>query len=209
MNLFFQRKPQMVSGTEALPGRASEIPTAATHFVYHTPLTKDVPPGHEVAIFAMGCFWGVERLFWDLPGVSMTMVGYAGGFTPNATYKEVCSGQTGHTEVVRVTYDPARISYGELLKVFWENHDPTQGLRQGNDVGSQYRSAIYWTTPAQEAEAKASAVDYGARLKAAGFGAVTSELAQAPAFYHAEDYHQQYLAKVPDGYCGLAGTGVT
>jgi len=209
MNLFFQRKAQMVSAGDALPGRAQPIPTAATHFVYGTPLTRDVPAGHEVAVFAMGCFWGVERLFWDLPGVTMTMVGYAGGFTPNATYKEVCSGQTGHTEVVRVTYDPSVISYGELLKVFWENHDPTQGLRQGNDVGSQYRSAIYWTTPAQEAEARASAADYSARLQAAGFGAVTSELAESKAFYHAEDYHQQYLAKNPDGYCGIAGTGVT
>jgi peptide-methionine (S)-S-oxide reductase len=209
MNLFFTRKAQIVSQADALPGRPDAIPTAAEHFVYGTALTRAVPPGHEVAVFGMGCFWGVERLFWVLPGVSMTMVGYAGGYTPNATYKEVCTGQTGHNEVVRVTYDPTVISYGDLLKVFWENHDPTQGMRQGNDVGTQYRSGIYWTTPAQMAEAEATKAAYGAKLQAAGFDAVTTEVLAAPEFYHAEDYHQQYLAKNPDGYCGISGTGVT
>ena len=209
MNLFALRKAHVISRETALPGRPDAIPTAATHFVHGTKLTRDVPAGHEVALFGMGCFWGVERLFWDLPGVSMTMVGYAGGYTPNPTYREVCTGQTYHNEVVRVTYDPAVISYGDLLKVFWENHDPTQGMRQGNDVGTQYRSGIYWTTPAQKADAEATRDAYAAKLKAAGFGDVTTEVLEAPEFYHAEDYHQQYLAKNPDGYCGIAGTGVT
>jgi peptide-methionine (S)-S-oxide reductase len=163
----------------------------------------------EQAVFGMGCFWGVERLFWGLPGVHSTMVGYAGGYTPNPTYKEVCTGQTGHTEVVRVVYDPKVISYADLLKVFWENHDPTQGMRQGNDTGTQYRSGIYTFSDAQAAEAAASRSDYEARLNAAGYGAVTTEIAEAGPFYMAEDYHQQYLAKNPNGYCGIAGTGVT
>ena len=203
------RKIEMVDADGALPGRPQPIPTASIHHVFGTPLTLDVPPGHEVAIFAMGCFWGVERLFWQLPGVSMTMVGYVGGFTPNPTYEETCTGRTGHTEAVRVTFDPARISYDALLKVFWEGHDPTQGMRQGNDRGTQYRSGIYWTSEAQRAAALASRDAFAARLTAAGYGAITSELAAAGPFYWAEDYHQQYLSKNPNGYCGLGGTGVS
>ena len=203
------RKIEIVDADGALPGRPQPIPTADTHHVFGTPLTMDVPPGHEVAIFAMGCFWGVERLFWQVPGVTMTMAGYVGGFTPNPTYEETCTGRTGHTEAVRVTYDPARISYDELLKVFWEGHDPTQGMRQGNDRGTQYRSGIYWTTEAQRAAAEASRAAFAARLSAAGYGEITSELAEAGPFYWAEDYHQQYLSKNPNGYCGLGGTGVS
>jgi len=203
------RKDEMVSEARALPGRNQPIPSAPSHHVFATPLTTDVPAGEEVAIFAMGCFWGVERLFWQLPGVSMTMAGYIGGFTPNPTYEETCTGLTGHTEAVRVTFDPARISYETLLKTFWEGHDPTQGLRQGNDRGSQYRSGIYWTSQAQRAAAEASRAAFAARLAAAGYGAITSELAEAGPFYWAEDYHQQYLAKNPNGYCGLGGTGVS
>ena len=203
------RKIEMVDADGALPGRPQPIPTARTHHVFGTPLTMDVPPGHEVAIFAMGCFWGVERLFWQVPGVTMTMAGYVGGFTPNPTYEETCTGRTGHTEAVRVTYDPARISYDELLKVFWEGHDPTQGMRQGNDRGTQYRSGIYWTSEAQRAAAEASRKIFAARLSAAGYGAITSDLAEAGPFYWAEEYHQQYLSKNPNGYCGLGGTGVS
>ncbi|MEZ5722523.1 MAG: peptide-methionine (S)-S-oxide reductase MsrA [Paracoccaceae bacterium] len=203
------RKIEMVSADAALPGRSQPIPTARTHHVFGTPLTLEVPPGQEVAIFAMGCFWGVERLFWQLPGVTMTMAGYIGGFTPNPTYEETCTGRTGHTEAVRVTFDPARISYDALLKVFWEGHDPTQGMRQGNDRGTQYRSGIYWTSEAQRAAALASRDAFAARLTAAGYGAITSELAAAGPFYWAEDYHQQYLSKNPNGYCGLGGTGVS
>ena len=209
LNMFFGKKSEMVTPDGALDGREAPIPTADTHFVYGTALSDEVPPGHEVAIFAMGCFWGVERKFWQLPGVSMTMVGYAGGYTPNPTYKEVCSGQTGHTEVVRVTFDPAVISYDELLRVFWEGHDPTQGMRQGNDVGTQYRSAIYVTSPAQRAVAEAARDAYQAQLGKAGYGEITTEIDEAGPFFHAEDYHQQYLAKNPDGYCGVGGTGVT
>ena len=200
---------EMVDAAEALPGRPHPIPTAPKHHVFGTPLTMDVPAGQDVAVFAMGCFWGVERLFWQRPGVTMTMVGYVGGFTPNPTYEETCTGRTGHTEAVRVTFDPARISYDELLTVFWEGHDPTQGMRQGNDRGSQYRSGLYWTSEAQRAAAEASHAAYTARLGGAGFGPITTEIVEAGLFYWAEDYHQQYLAKNPNGYCGLGGTGVS
>lgn len=205
---FKAKKMEMVSAAEALPGRAQPIPTAETHFVSGRRLTTDVPEGMEVAMFGMGCFWGVERMFWGLDGVWLTMVGYAGGHTPNATYEEVCTAKTGHNEVVRVVHDPAVISYEALLKVFWENHDPTQGMRQGNDMGTQYRSGIYTFSEAQLAAAKESVPGMQARLKAAGFGAITTEILPAPVFYFAEDYHQQYLAKNPSGYCGIGGTGV-
>jgi peptide-methionine (S)-S-oxide reductase len=203
------QKTEMVARENALPGRNAPIPTAETHHVFGRPLTMEVPEGFEVAIFAMGCYWGVERLFWQLPGVWMTMVGNAGGYTPNPTYEEVCSGRTGHAEAVRITYDPAAISYDELLKAFWEGHDPTQGMRQGNDRGTQYRSAIYWTTEAQRDAALASRDAFAPRLRAAGYGAITTEIAEAGPFYWAEDYHQQYLSKNPGGYCGLGGTGVS
>lgn len=203
------KKSHMVSAQEALPGRADPIPTAAQHFVTGAPLSPTVPEGLEEAVFAMGCFWGVERLFWPRSGVAATMVGYAGGYTPNPTYEEVCTGKTGHTEVVRVLFDPAQISFGELLKVFWENHDPTQGMRQGNDQGTQYRSAILTVSDAQAQAARDSAAAMGPRLTAQGHGAITTEIAPLDAFYMAEDYHQQYLAKNPNGYCGIKGTGVT
>ncbi len=203
------RKYNMVSKDEALPGRSTPIPTAETHFVNGRPLTLDVPEGHEVAIFGMGCFWGVERMFWKLDGVYLTMAGYAAGHTENPTYQEVCTGQTGHNEVVRVVYDPAVVSYETLLKTFWEGHDPTQGMRQGNDTGTQYRSGIYWTTDAQRAAAEATKAAFAKGLAEAGYGAITTEILPAPEFYFAEDYHQQYLAKNPGGYCGLGGTGVT
>jgi peptide-methionine (S)-S-oxide reductase len=196
------------SAAEALPGRPEPIPTAETHFVSGIPLKSPVPAGMAEAMFGMGCFWGVERMFWKVPGVWLTMVGYAGGTTPNPTYREVCTGMTGHNEVVRVIFDPAVISYEGLLKVFWEGHDPTQGMRQGNDVGTQYRSGIYVHDEAQAEAARASRDMYAARLKAAGYGAVTTEIIGAPVFYFAEDYHQQYLAKNPGGYCGVGGTGV-
>ena len=202
-------KSEMVQPDAALPGRAMAIPTAQTHFVYGTPLTADVPAGHEVAMFGMGCFWGVERMFWKLEGVTSTMVGYAGGYTPNATYEEVCTGKTGHNEVVRVVYDPSVITYDDLLRVFWEGHDPTQGMRQGNDRGTQYRSGIYTYSDEQAAAAEASKTAFEPRLKSAGYGVVTTEIIPAPEFYFAEDYHQQYLAKNPNGYCGIGGTGVT
>jgi peptide-methionine (S)-S-oxide reductase len=192
-----------------LPGRDTPIPTAAAHFVSGRPLTAEVPEGMEVAMFGMGCFWGVERMFWKLDGVWLTMAGYAGGPTPNPTYKEVCSGRTGHNEVVRVVFDPAKVSYDDLLRVFWEGHDPTQGMRQGNDRGTQYRSGIYAFTEAQKAAAEASRAAFQPRLDAAGFGAITTEIVEAPVFYFAEEYHQQYLAKNPGGYCGIGGTGVT
>ncbi|WP_424178856.1 peptide-methionine (S)-S-oxide reductase MsrA [Yoonia sp. TsM2_T14_4] len=209
--MFFMKsaKSEMISPTAALPGRANPIPTAATHFVYGTPISADVPAGMEVAIFGMGCFWGVERMFWKLDGVQSTMVGYAGGYTPNATYDEVCTGKTGHNEVVRVVYDPGVISYDQLLQVFWEGHDPTQGMRQGNDRGTQYRSGIYTFNAAQKQAAEASRDAFAPRLTQAGFGAITTEIIDAPTFYFAEDYHQQYLAKNPNGYCGIGGTGVT
>ena len=206
---FKAKKMEMISAAEALPGRAQPIPTARTHFVSGRPISSEVPEGMEAAMFGMGCFWGVERMFWGLDGVWLTMVGYAGGHTPNATYEEVCTARTGHNEVVRVVYDPKVVSYEALLKVFWENHDPTQGMRQGNDMGTQYRSGIYTFSEAQLAAAKESVPGMQARLKAAGFGAITTEILPAPEFYFAEDYHQQYLAKNPSGYCGIGGTGVT
>ena len=203
------KKTRMVTAAEALPGRPDPIPTAEAHFVSGRPLKGPVPEGMQVAMFGMGCFWGVERKFWQIPGVWLTMVGYAGGHTPNPTYQEVCSGQTGHNEVVRVVFDPAVVSYDALLKAFWEGHDPTQGMRQGNDVGTQYRSAIYVFDANQRGAAEASRDAMAPRLRAAGFGPVTTEIVAAPAFHFAEAYHQQYLAKNPGGYCGLGGTGVT
>ncbi len=209
MFAFQRKKTEMVAPEEALEGRAAPIPTAKTHFVSGRPLTLDVPEGMEAAMFGMGCFWGVERMFWKLDGVWLTMVGYAGGYTPNATYEEVCTGRTGHNEVVRVVFDPDVISYEDLLKVFWEGHDPTQGMRQGNDMGTQYRSGIYVFDDAQKDAAERTKVAYAKSLKSAGHGAITTEIVPAPEFYFAEDYHQQYLAKNPAGYCGIGGTGVT
>jgi peptide-methionine (S)-S-oxide reductase len=203
------KKTQMVSPADALAGRATPIPTADTHFVNHRPLKSPVPAGMAEAMFGMGCFWGVERKFWQLPGVWLTMAGYAAGHTPNPTYQEVCTGQTGQNEVVRIIYDPDEISYDDLLRAFWEGHDPTQGMRQGNDRGTQYRSGIYTYSAEQANAAEASRKDFAPRLAAAGYGPVTTEIIPAPDFYFAEDYHQQYLAKNPGGYCGLGGTGVT
>jgi peptide-methionine (S)-S-oxide reductase len=194
---------------EALPGRAAAIPTAETHFVSGHPLKGPYPEGLESVYFGMGCFWGAERLFWQTPGVWVTAVGYAGGQTPNPTYQETCTGLTGHAEVVLVVYDPKSVSFEDLLRTFWESHDPTQGMRQGNDVGTTYRSAIYTTTKAQEKAALASREAYEAALRKSGRGKVTTEIGMAPEFYFAEDYHQQYLAKNPNGYCRLQGTGVT
>ena len=191
-----------------LPGRAAPIPTAEVSFINGRPLKGPYPEGMQAARFAMGCFWGVERKFWQVPGVWVTAVGYAGGATPNPTYQETCTGRTGHTESVLVVFDPQIVSYQALLKLFWEGHDPTQGMRQGNDVGSQYRSAIFTVSPAQAAAAEASREAYPAALTAAGGGKITTEIAPAGEFYFAEDYHQQYLAKNPDGYCGIGGTGV-
>ncbi len=192
----------------ALPGRPDPIPTDEVHFVLGRPLKGPHPEGFESAVFGMGCFWGVERVFWKLPGVWVTSAGYAGGSTPNPTYREVCSGDTGHAEVVEVVFDPAQISYAELLKVFWENHDPTQGMRQGNDVGTQYRSAIYYADEAQKGAAEASRDAYQTALTESGLGRITTEIAPRPPYYFAEGYHQGYLAKNPDGYCGIGGTGV-
>ena len=207
--MLFSRKPaDLPTSQEALKGRADPIPTAATHFVNGRPLKGPYPEGLQFAQFGMGCFWGVERIFWKLPGIWVTAAGYAGGSTPNPTYEETCSGRTGHTEAVLVVFDPAQISYEALLKVFWEGHDPTQGMRQGNDRGSQYRSAIYTYDPAQAQAAEASRSAYEAALRAKGFGAVTTEIKPVGPFYFAEDYHQQYLAKNPGGYCGIGGTGV-
>lgn len=203
------RKTLMPSPSEALPGRSEEMPVPAQHFVLKTPLKPPFPAGLEEAVFGLGCFWGAERKFWQVAGVYSTSVGYAAGHTPNPTYEEVCSGQTGHNEVVRVIFDPHVVSFDALLKVFWENHDPTQGMRQGNDVGTQYRSGIYVTSPAQHAAANMSRQTYGALLQRAGHGPITTEILDAPAFYYAEAYHQQYLAKNPGGYCGLGGTGVS
>jgi peptide-methionine (S)-S-oxide reductase len=203
------RKLKVPTAAEALPGRPEKMPVPARHHVLGTPLEPPFPEGASVALFGMGCFWGAERLFWKLPGVVSTSVGYAGGHTPNPTYREVCSGGTGHAEVVQVVFDPRRITYTDLLKTFWEAHDPTQGMRQGNDVGTQYRSAIYWHGEAQRQAAEASRVAYGEALAAAGHDPVTTEIAPAPAYYYAEDYHQQYLAKNPGGYCGIGGTGVS
>ena len=206
---FLTSKSEMVDQSRALPGRAAAIVGPMVHFVNGNPVDLDLPEGMEEAMFGMGCFWGVERMFWKLDGVYSTMVGYAGGYTPNATYEEVCTGKTGHNEVVRVVYDPAVISYGDLLKVFWEGHDPTQGMRQGNDRGTQYRSGIYAYNDAQLAEAEASREAFAPRLLSAGYGAVTTEIVEAPELFLAEEYHQQYLAKNPAGYCGIGGTGVT
>ncbi|MEZ4407349.1 MAG: peptide-methionine (S)-S-oxide reductase MsrA [Polyangiales bacterium] len=201
------KKLRMPTAAEALPGRADEMPVAERHAVLGTPM-KGAPEGAEVAMFGLGCFWGAERKFWKVPGVISTAVGYAAGLTPNPTYREVCSGLTGHNEVVRVVFDPKRVSYEELLKVFWENHDPTQGMRQGNDIGTQYRSGIYVYGPAQREAAERTKSAYQEALTRAGHGAITTEVLDAPTFFYAEDYHQQYLEKNPDGYCGLGGTGV-
>ena len=203
------KKSQMPSPAQALPGRAQPMAVVNRHFVLGTPILPPFPEGLRRAVFGLGCFWGAERKFWQLPGVHTTAVGYAGGYTPNPTYREVCSGLTGHNEVVLVVFDPERIGYGELLKVFWEAHDPTQGMRQGNDVGTQYRSGIYWFGDAQRALAEQGRDRYAQALREAGYPAVTTEIEPAPEFYYAEDYHQQYLAKNPEGYCGLGGTGVS
>jgi peptide-methionine (S)-S-oxide reductase len=203
------QKTVMVAPDDALPGRPREVAVPGRHEVLETPLTPPFPDGFERAIFGMGCFWGAERIFWQAPGVYTTAVGYAGGFTPNPTYEEVCSGRTGHAEVVLAVFDPAATSYDALLRLFWESHNPTQGMRQGNDVGTQYRSAIYWTTDRQRELAEASRSAYEERLRAAGYPPVTTEIAEAGPFYYAEDYHQQYLAKNPWGYCGIGGTGVS
>ncbi|ANV83110.1 peptide-methionine (S)-S-oxide reductase [Picosynechococcus sp. PCC 7003] len=202
------KKTQMPTPQEALPGRSQTMPIPDHHFVNGNPIAPPFPAGIELAIFGLGCFWGAERKFWQTPGVFSTAVGYAAGYTPNPTYQEVCSGMTGHNEVVLVTYDPTQVSYETLLKVFWESHDPTQGMRQGNDVGTQYRSGIYTYSEAQKQLAQASRKAYQDALKAKGYGAITTEILDAPEFYYAEEYHQQYLAKNPGGYCGLGGTGV-
>jgi methionine-S-sulfoxide reductase len=206
---FASKKAQLPKPEEALPGRAQRMRVAAHHYVNGAPLDGPVPEGFEVAVFGLGCFWGAERKFWQVPGVWSTAVGYAGGHTANPSYEEVCSGRTGHTEAVRVVYDPKVVRFEDLLRVFWESHDPTQGMRQGNDVGTQYRSAIYWTTPQQQAAVEASKQAYERALEASGYEPITTEIAAAPPFYFAEDYHQQYLAKNPGGYCGLGGTGVS
>ncbi|HUK08354.1 MAG TPA: peptide-methionine (S)-S-oxide reductase MsrA [Stellaceae bacterium] len=206
---FTSKKLTLPTRAEALPGRSTPMPLPAAHWVNSAPLKPPFPAGFETAIFGLGCFWGAERKFWQSPGVYTTAVGYAGGITPNPTYEEVCSGRTGHTEAVLVVFDPKRVSYEELLRVFWESHDPTQGMRQGNDVGTQYRSAIYTSSEAQQRAAEASRDAYQRSLSKAGYGAITTEIQPAGEFYYAEDYHQQYLAKNPGGYCGLGGTGVS
>jgi len=197
------------SVTEALPGRSNAMPVPADHFVNHHRIVPPFPEGLQRAMFGMGCFWGAERKFWTLPGVYSTAVGYAAGHTPNPSYREVCTGMTGHTEAVLVVFDPSKVTYDDLLRVFWENHDPTQGMRQGNDVGTQYRSGIYTYGAAQQKAAEASRDAFQKRLTAAGYGGITTEVIPAPEFFYAEEYHQQYLAKNPDGYCGLGGTGVS
>ena len=206
--MFGRRKDRMPTPDEALPGRETRMPVPERHDVLGTPLEGPFPEGTEQALFGLGCFWGAERKFWEADGVVTTAVGYAGGFTPNPTYQEVCSGLTGHNEVVLVVFDPARTSYEALLRIFWESHDPTQGMRQGNDVGTQYRSGIYTFSEAQKRAAEASREMYQRELSAAGHGTITTEIVDAPAFYYAEDYHQQYLEKNPMGYCGIGGTGV-
>jgi peptide-methionine (S)-S-oxide reductase len=206
---FFREKTKMIDPERALAGRATEIPVPDKHFVLGTPLKPPFPEGFESAVFGMGCFWGAERKFWEADGVYTTAVGYAGGYTPNPTYEEVCSGSTGHNEVVLVVWDPAKTSYEEMLRIFWENHDPTQGMRQGNDVGTQYRSAIYLTDPSQAEMAEKSLRMYNDKLAQAGYPEITTEIKSDQPFYYAEDYHQQYLAKVPNGYCGAGGTGVS
>jgi peptide-methionine (S)-S-oxide reductase len=203
------RKSKMPSPSEALPGRDRKMAVPSAHEVNGHPMEPPFPAGFEQAVFGLGCFWGAERKLWQLPGVYSTAVGYAGGYTPNPSYEEVCSGRTGHAEAVLVVYDPKIVSYKGLLKVFWESHDPTQGMRQGNDVGTQYRSAIYVSTPEQRSAAEESRAAYQKRLSAAGHGAITTEIAAAGPFYYAEEYHQQYLAKNPQGYCGIGGTGVS
>jgi peptide-methionine (S)-S-oxide reductase len=208
MSIFGSRKTQMVAPGQALPGRTTPLRVPERHEVLDSTLTPPYPAGAEVAEFALGCFWGAERTFWMTPGVISTSVGYEGGYTPNPTYEEFCTGRTGHAETVRVVYDPERISYPALLKVFWESHDPTQGMRQGNDLGSQYRSVIFYHTDSQREAAEQSAVAYGKKLAEAGYGAITTEIVPAGEFYFAEDYHQQYLHKVPNGYCPDHGTGV-
>jgi len=205
----FSKSSSLPSKSEALPGRAERMPVPDAHFVNRHPLQPPFPAGLQQAMFGMGCFWGAERKFWQLDGVYTTAVGYAAGPTPNPSYREVCSGMTGHAEVVLVVFDPAKIKYDDLLKVFWENHDPTQGMRQGNDVGTQYRSGIYYYTDEQRGAAEASRDSFQAELQRAGYGPITTEILPAPEFYYAEDYHQQYLAKNPGGYCGLGGTGVS
>jgi peptide-methionine (S)-S-oxide reductase len=210
MVLFGRDKTRMVEPSQALPGRPDPIPVPTMHAVFtDRRIVRPFPEGMRTAVFGMGCFWGAERLFWRTPGVYSTAVGYAGGYTPNPTYEEVCTGRTGHAEVVLVVYDPAVVSYPALLKVFWEGHDPTQGMRQGNDLGTQYRSTIYLTSPDQREEAESSLASYQSALDRGGHGTISTEIADLPAFYYAEDYHQQYLHKVPNGYCGLGGTGVS
>jgi peptide-methionine (S)-S-oxide reductase len=207
--MFFRKTLEIPARDAALPGRDQPIRTAERHFVNGRPLKGPYPEGAQLAQFAMGCFWGVERMFWQVPGVWVTAAGYVAGFTPNPTYEEVCSGRTGHTEAALVVFEPAAVTYEDLLKVFWEGHDPTQGMRQGNDIGTQYRSGIYYYDEAQKAAAEASCEAYAKSLSAAGYGPVTTEIAAAGPFYFAEDYHQQYLAKNPGGYCGVGGTGVS
>ncbi len=207
--LSFRHKTSLIDPARALPGRDHALPITSRHAVLGTPLQPPFPDGVETAVVAMGCFWGAERVFWQMPGVYTTAVGYAGGFTPNPTYEEVCSGRTGHTEAVLVVVDPSKTGYGEILRAFWENHDPTQGMRQGNDVGTQYRSAILWSSERQRAAAEASRGAFAEQLATAGYPEITTEIAPAGEFYYAEDYHQQYLAKNPGGYCGLGGTGVS
>ncbi len=208
--LFARKKTEMPTAETALKGRSTPLATAEEHFIFGRPIKGPYPEGLETAMFGIGCFWGAERKFWQLgAGIWATAVGYAGGLTPNPTYEEVCTGHTGHNEVVLVVFDPKEISYDALLKTFWENHNPTQGMRQGNDVGTQYRSGIYTFSDAQQTAAEASKASYQQRLGAAGYGDITTEILPAPEFFFAEDYHQQYLAKVPHGYCGLGGTGVT
>jgi peptide-methionine (S)-S-oxide reductase len=209
MFLFSREKTRMPKPEEALPGRKTEMPVPAQHFVNGNPLKPPFPAGIELAMFGMGCFWGAERKFWEAPGVYSTAVGYAAGYTPNASYEEVCSGKTGHNEVVLVAFDTKQTSYEQMLKVFWENHDPTQGMRQGNDVGTQYRSGIYVYSPEQRKLAEATRDAFQAVLAKGGYGRITTEILDAPTFYYAEDYHQQYLAKEPNGYCGLGGTGMS
>jgi peptide-methionine (S)-S-oxide reductase len=209
MRFFSRHKTEMIDAADALPGRDTAIPVPERHDVLGTPLTPPFPEGLETAVFGLGCFWGAERVFWQAPGVYTTAVGYAGGYTPNPTYAEVCGARTGHAEVVLVVFDPKQTSYDALLKLFWESHDPTQGMRQGNDVGTQYRSAIYTTTDAQREAADASRTTFQDALGGRGYGEITTEIAPLDHFYYAEDYHQQYLAKTPNGYCGLGGTGVS
>jgi peptide-methionine (S)-S-oxide reductase len=209
MSFLFKQKTNQIDPADALPGREEQMAVPARHEVLGTPLEPPFPEGLEQAVFGLGCFWGAERIFWEAPGVYTTAVGYAGGYTPNPTYSEVCSGRTGHTEAVLVVFDPDKTSYDELLRLFWEGHDPTQGNRQGNDVGTQYRSAVLYTSEAQREAADRSRAAYEERLRDSGYGTITTEIAPLENFYYAEDYHQQYLAKNPNGYCGLGGTGVS